>query len=256
MIGAAPSPPASDPASAADRILAAVRAVLGMRRTGLPVVTVTWAQSVAGAIARSDGTPLRISGPQSMILTHRLRAMHDAILVGIQTVISDDPLLSVRLPQLQSQPQLPQPRPQRKPQPQPQPQPVVLDSHLRFPLGARLLARNDRKPWLFHRDDPRGNAAELRGRGALLFPVGQGPGGLDLYQVLQSLGAEGISSLMVEGGARVLRAFITAGFAEQVVVTVSPSAVQGLPGPGIPGLVESLMETVGEDTVSWGTVNP
>ena len=86
--------------------------------------------------------------------------------------------------------------------------------------------------------------------------MGRGPGGLDLYAVLQSLGAAGFPSLMVEGGARVLRAFITAGFAEQVVVTVSPSTVRGLPGPGMPGLVESLTETVGEDTVTWGTLNP
>jgi riboflavin-specific deaminase-like protein len=247
--GSHPPPPgraAADPASAAaDRIVAAALGVLGVRKTALPVVTVSWAQSAAGAIARADGTPLRISGRQSMILTHRLRAMHDAILVGIQTVINDDPLLSVRLPLAMpgSQPPL-------------QPQPVVLDSHMRFPPGARLLARDDRKPWLFHADDPGGKAAELRGRGARLFSVGPGPGGLDLYQVLQSLGAAGISSLMVEGGARVLRAFITAGFAEQVVVTVSPSTVQGLPGPGMPGLVESLTETVGEDTVTWGTLNP
>jgi diaminohydroxyphosphoribosylaminopyrimidine deaminase / 5-amino-6-(5-phosphoribosylamino)uracil reductase len=231
----------------ADRILAAARAVLGVRKTGAPVVTVSWAQSAAGAIARADGTPLRISGPQSMILTHRLRAMHDAILVGIQTVINDDPLLSVRLPE---------PLSQRPSPPHPQPQPVVLDSHLRFPAGARLLQREDRKPWLFHLDDPDGRAANLQAHGARLFHAGPGPGGLDLYEVLRSLGAAGVRSLMVEGGARVLRAFITAGFAEQVVVTVSPSVIQGLPGPGMPGLQESLSDAVGEDTVTWGTLNP
>jgi riboflavin-specific deaminase-like protein len=177
-----------------------------------------------------------------MTLTHRMRAVHDGILVGIQTVISDNPLLSVRL--------LPSP-----PLP-PQPQPIVLDSRLRFPPGARLLAREDRKPWIFYAEDSGGSAAALMDAGARLFRTGRGPGGLDLFGVLQILSNEGISTLMVEGGARVLRAFMTAGFAEQVVVTVSPSMVQGLRGPDMPGLVESLAEVYGADTVTWGTLNP
>jgi len=240
--------PASQPEARApaDRILEAVRAVLGLRKTDVPVVTLSWAQSAAGAIARADGTPLRISGQESMILTHGLRAMHDAILVGIQTVLADDPLLSVRL----------LPSPLSAPEPPPQPQPVVLDSRLRLPPGARLLGREDRKPWVFYTEDVGGKAAMLRGAGATLFRVGRGPGGLDLYEVLQALGSAGIASLMVEGGARVLRAFMTAGFAEQVVVTVSPSTVEGLPGPGMPGMVESMTETIGTDSVTWGTLNP
>ncbi len=218
-----------------------------LRRGPLPVVTVSWAQSASGAIATEDGRPLLLSGPESMLLTHRLRAMHDAILVGIQTVLADDPLLSVRL--------LPEPPPR------PQPQPVVLDSQLRFPLAARLLAREDRKPWIFSSSGPESGgseekARELEKRGARLFRVGPGPGGLDLYAVLQTLGAEGIASLMVEGGAKVLRAFITAGFADQLVVTVSPSSVQGLRGPDMPGLVQSVTELFGSDSVTWGTLNP
>jgi riboflavin-specific deaminase-like protein len=177
-----------------------------------------------------------------MALTHRLRAAHDAILVGIRTVLNDDPLLSVRLLPAPSVP--------------PQPQPVVLDSNLRFPLGARLLAREDRKPWIFHAEVSGEKAAALREKGARLFRVTRGPGGLDLYEVLQSLGAAGISRLMVEGGARVLRAFIAAGFADQLVVTVGSSTVRGMRGPDMPGLVQSLTETFGADTVLWGTLNP
>jgi len=218
-----------------------------VRRGPLPVVTVSWAQSASGAIATEDGRPLLLSGPESMLLTHRLRAMHDAILVGIQTVLADDPLLSVRL--------LPEPPPH------PQPQPVVLDSRLRFPLAARLLAREDRKPWIFSSSGPEGGGSEekawaLEKRGARIFRVRRGPGGLDLYPVLQALGAAGITSLMVEGGAKVLRGFITAGFADQLVVTVSPSTARGLRGPDMPGLVQSLTEMYGADSVTWGTLNP
>ena len=109
---------------------------------------------------------------------------------------------------------------------------------------------------MFYADDVGGTAATLQDAGAVLFRVGRGPGGLDLYEVLRALGSAGIASLMVEGGARVLRAFMTAGFAEQIVVTVSPSRVEGLPGPGMPGLVESVTELIGADSVTWGTLNP
>lgn len=229
-------------------IMPAVLAVLRGHAGPLPAVTVTWAQSAAGAIATEDGRPLLLSGPESMLLTHRLRAMHDAILVGIQTVLADDPLLSVRL--------LPEPPPH------PQPQPVILDSRLRFPLTARLLAREDRKPWIFASSGPEGTggaeeqAQALQDRGARIFRVTPGPAGLDLYAVLRALAGSGIRSLMVEGGARVLRAFLSAGFADQLVVTESPSPVRGLPGPDLPGLVRSLTETLGADSVTWGMLNP
>jgi riboflavin-specific deaminase-like protein len=227
------------------RILREALAVLHAHSGPLPVVTVTWAQSACGAIASADGRPLLLSGPESMLLTHRLRAAHDAILVGIQTVIADDPLLSVRLPP--------------EPPPHPQPQPVVLDSRLRFPVSARLLARDDRKPWIFTCSDAEASnqkATTLERRGARIFRVRRGPGGLDLYPVLQALAAEGIGSLMVEGGARVLRAFIAAGFADQVVLTTSPSLATGLQGPDLPGIVQSVTERLGADSVTWGTLNP
>jgi 3,4-dihydroxy 2-butanone 4-phosphate synthase/GTP cyclohydrolase II len=181
-----------------------------------------------------------------MLLTHRLRAMHEAILVGIQTVLSDDPLLSVRLVQGR------------------QPQPVVLDSRLRFPPDARLLSRVDRKPWIFHAAEegsaatrePGSDAAAalmLVGKGARLFPVRHSDRGLDLGQVLAALLSEGIHSLMVEGGARVLESFMSQGLASQAVITVSPLGIQGLQGPRMPGTEAgySLRERCGLDEVVW-----
>ncbi|HEX9595492.1 MAG TPA: RibD family protein, partial [Anaerolineales bacterium] len=83
-----------------------------------PTVTLSYAQSLDGSIALHRGEPLTLSGPESMAMTHRLRAAHDAILVGIGTVISDDPQLNVRLVEGRN------------------PQVVVLDSRLRLPLTA------------------------------------------------------------------------------------------------------------------------
>jgi riboflavin-specific deaminase-like protein len=222
----------------AERIEELVLARLHQPGAERPVVTVTWAQSATGAIAAAGGAPAALSGPVSMALTHRLRAMHDAILVGIGTVLADDPLLSVRLVEGR------------------QPQPVVLDSRLRFPLKARLLARADRTPWIFHSGGSAAAAQALEQKGAVLFAVANGPGGLDLRQVLSALSAAGMASLMVEGGAQVLRAFIAQGLAAQAVITESPARMEGIPGPGIPRLVSPIRESLGVDLVTWGRLDP
>src|SRR5512135_1934375 len=86
-----------------------------------PRVTLTYAQSLDGSIAARSGMPLALSGTESMHYTHQLRAAHDAILVGIGTVLSDDPRLNVRLTGGLS------------------PRPIVLDSSLRCPSTARCL---------------------------------------------------------------------------------------------------------------------
>lgn len=219
-----------------DHILENALSVLSSPAGARPVVTLSWARSASGAIAAADGAPVKLSGPESLALTHRLRAAHDAILVGIQTVLNDDPLLSVRFIE------------------GPQPQPVVLDSRLRFPLTARLLGRDERKPWIFYADAARQAIDALQRKGAVIFPVRAGTGGLDLSEVLRALRGRGISSVMVEGGARVLRAFIDQGLADQVVVTTSPLLLSGLSGPDMPILRSPLREIYGSDIVMWGRV--
>jgi riboflavin biosynthesis pyrimidine reductase len=67
--------------------------------------------------------------------------------------------------------------------------------------------------------------------------------------------AEGIGSLLVEGGAMILHSFIEDGLADQALVTVSPFALEGVAGPGIPAWAQSLRQTYGTDTVFWG-INP
>ncbi len=70
--------------------------------------------------------------------------------------------------------------------------------------------------------------------------------------MLHALADQGMQSLMVEGGARVLAAFMKQGLARQAVVTISPSQMDGVPGPGIPALLSPARETLGPDTVLWG----
>jgi riboflavin-specific deaminase-like protein len=221
------------------RIEAAVLSVLRARAAEAPpAVTLSWARTAAGAIAAPDGARTAVSGSESLALTHRLRSMHGAILVGIQTVLSDNPLLSVRLVD------------------GPQPRPIVLDSRLRLPASARLLSRSDMMPWIFHVEGAEAASTELERAGARLFAVPRGPGGLDLAAVLAVLRGQGIASLMVEGGARVLQSFIAAALASQAVITTSPSLLEGIPGPGIPQFVATEKEPYGQDTVLWGRFTP
>ncbi len=218
-----------------------VEAVLRAAGTpGMPVVTVSWAQSRDGSIAAADGVRTALSSPPSLALTHALRSLHAGILVGIGTVLADDPLLNVRLVE------------------GPSPRPIVLDSKLRMPLTARLLGRRDLLPWVFHEHGASpGRARELERRGVRLFAVDATAEGLPLERVLGVLRAEGVSSLMVEGGARVLRSFLSQGLAAQAVITVSPIELGGLkvcPGSTdcLPTFTEQIRETSGPDTVIWG----
>jgi GTP cyclohydrolase II len=181
------------------------------RRTGRPFVTLSYAQSLDGSIAARPGRPLALSGSQSMALTHGLRASHDAILVGIGTLLADNPRLNVRLVEGKD------------------PQPIVVDSRLRFPPYANLL-RNGRVPWIATSEgaDPERQAA-LEQIGARVLPLPTGANGwVDLTALLEYLGRLGVNSLMVEGGAQIITSFLATRLVDQVVLTIAPMLVGGL----------------------------
>ena len=208
---------------------------------GRPFVTLAYAQSLDGSIAAPDGRPLALSSPDSLLQTHRLRADHDGVLVGIGTVLSDDPQLTVRLV------------------PGDQPQPVIVDTHLRTPAAARVFG-HPRRPWIAAAEpfavEP---SRALHGAGAELLGVRQQHDGrLDLAELLESLGGRGLSSLLVEGGSRILHSFLAGHLVDWVVVTVAPRfvagrpALIGAPNGGLPGLRSVGMTPCGPDFLLWG----
>jgi len=210
--------------------------------TGRPLVTLSYAQSLDGSITAWQGSQLRLSGPESMALTHRLRAAHDAILVGIGTLLSDDPRLNVRLV------------------PGRDPQPVVLDSHLRIPMEARLL-RGTCPPWIatLPDADPQ-KQVQLEGRGARVIKLPPGEDGrVSLTALLECLGESGINSLMVEGGAGVLTAFLRQKLADRLVLTIAPVLVGGLRAVGeisnLPYIKDVGYERLGDDLIVWGRIS-
>jgi 3,4-dihydroxy 2-butanone 4-phosphate synthase/GTP cyclohydrolase II len=178
-----------------------------------PLVTVSYAQSVDGSIATKNRQQLCLSSPQSMVLTHRIRAACDAIVIGINTLVVDDPQLTVRLTEGTS------------------PQPIILDSSLRIPLQARLLDRTDRRPWLACTDrSDRGRASAVEDRGAELLRCRRDRRDrVDLQSLLKMLGERGIRSIMVEGGGQVITSFLKARLVDQLIITIAPRLVGGLP---------------------------
>lgn len=222
---------------------------MGTDRASRPYVTLTYAQSLDGSIASRRGEPLAISGLESLRLTHQLRAEHDAILVGIGTVLADNPQLTVRLVPGES------------------PQPVVLDSQLRFPLESRLMG-NFKKPWIvsteaanhFEMDSARANHRKmLEWNGAKVLTVAPTPEGrVDLPATLALLAQLGIRTLMVEGGAQVIGAFLQARVVDEVVITLAPRFIGGLRAletpfsTPFPRLKAPTMEPYGEDWVVRG----
>jgi 3,4-dihydroxy 2-butanone 4-phosphate synthase/GTP cyclohydrolase II len=225
--------------------LAALRDRIALRRGGAavrPFVTLSYAQSVDGCIAATPNRPLALSGQASLTLTHGLRAIHDAILVGIGTVVADDPRLTVRFV------------------PGEQPRPVVLDSRLRMPLDANLLRRDAVPPLIATvAGAPEGRQRLLEAAGAEVVRVpADASGRVSLGAVLEHLGDAGVRSVMVEGGAGVITSFLAERLIDHLVLTVAPMLVGGLRGVrdlganGFPRLCRLEYQQLHEDLVVWG----
>lgn len=175
---------------------------------GRPAVTVSYAQTLDGRIATVTGSARWISGPQSLRLAHELRARHDAIMVGVGTVCRDDPRLTVRL--------VPGCDPLR----------VVVDSALRTPLSAAVLAGAAATGTILavtgHAPSARRAAVEALGATVLCLP-GDDDGRVDLAALLAALAARGIGTVMVEGGAQLITSLLRARLVDRLVVTIAPT---------------------------------
>jgi 3,4-dihydroxy 2-butanone 4-phosphate synthase/GTP cyclohydrolase II len=210
---------------------------------GRPFVTISYAQSLDGSIATAGRQQLQLSGDESMHLTHRLRALHSAILVGIGTVLADNPSLTTRLVAGDN------------------PQPVILDTHLRTPPEANLVVRQDLSAWIVngnHGSDDRGHPLQQNGATLITCPRSK-DGLIDLEALMAVLASRRIDSLMVEGGARVITSFIRRKLADLFVVTVAPKLVGGLPvietgslqSDRILQLGDAHLQTLGNDFIIW-----
>lgn len=220
-----------------------------MNTAGRPLVTLSYAQTLDGRLATRSGSSRWISGDASLRVTHRLRAAHDAIMVGVGTVLADDPRLTVRLAEGRD------------------PLRVVVDSRLRTPLDAAVLRDGVAAGTLLAATDlappERRAAVEQLGAGLLVLPSSAG-GHVDLAALLAALGERGVGSVMVEGGAGVITALLRLRLADRVTITVAPKIL----GCGIAAvgdleiddlaracLIEDMdVERAGDDLVLTGTL--
>src|SRR2546428_673021 len=195
------------------------------RRAGLPLVTLKWAISLDGKIASGPGTRTPLTAEAASRYGHELRNAHDAILVGINTILVDDSQLTCRIEGGRD------------------PLRVILDSRLRLPLDARVLNLSSPAQTLVVTTPAAAQekleAIRATGADILVFDGARPP----VRWVLEKLAGRGLLSVLVEGGATVHASFITAGLADRVVVFVAsriignqlaPSAVAG-GGGGAPG---------------------
>ena len=213
---------------------------------GRPLVTLKLAMSLDGRIANAAGESRWITGPMARRAVHAMRATHDAVMVGIGTVLADDPDLTVRDLGCAHQPLR-----------------LVLDTHLRLPPGSRLVRSAAETPvWVCH--GPKAEPAtckQLLQAGVTLIAGATGPSGqVDLTQTLQTLGARGLTRLFCEGGGRVAAAMIAADLADRLVTFHAGHAfgATGTPaiGPltatplGQPNFTLDRIEQIGHDSLS------
>jgi diaminohydroxyphosphoribosylaminopyrimidine deaminase/5-amino-6-(5-phosphoribosylamino)uracil reductase len=209
--------------------------MLGFMRAhteGLPEVTLKAAITLDGRIASATGEARWITGPAARELSHRLRDQHDAIVVGVGTVLADDPELTTRIPGGRDA------------------VPVLLDSTLRTPVNAAVLRRDTALVYCADDAPPR----ELPGASVIRLP--RGPAGVDVRTVLRDLAARGLHRVLVDGGAKVHRSFLDGGHADRLELFVNARVLAGGPGfvagPGYalaaaPSFVIDTVERVGDD---------
>ena len=145
-----------------------------------------------------------------MAFTHRLRASHDAILVGIGTILSDNPRLNVRHSDGAH------------------PTPVVLDTNLRFPADAQLFSCDGPSPIIATNESaPEERKKALEDRDATVIRLSCADNGICLESLLDALGERGFRSVMVEGGTEVITSFLNCRLVNHVILTIAPILVGG-----------------------------
>lgn len=186
-----------------------------------PHVILKLAVSADDKIGAAGRKPVAITGEAARTQVHLLRARSDAILVGIGTVLSDDPLLTCRLPGMEAR----------------SPVRLVLDPALRLPGDSRLVHSARATPLWVVASETAEAAAAMRlgaaGADVIRVPADRAKPGLDLSAMLHALSDRGISRLMVEGGAAVASSFVAAGLVDEIWLLRGPDTV----GPdGVPAL--------------------
>jgi diaminohydroxyphosphoribosylaminopyrimidine deaminase/5-amino-6-(5-phosphoribosylamino)uracil reductase len=197
--------------------------------TGIPSVTLKFAQTLDGRIATATHQSRWISSSASRSFAHSLRSIHDAILVGAGTVMYDDPELTVRHVRGRN------------------PTRIVVDSRLQLPLGAKVLKMQESAPTIIAttgQADPE-KLKRLQGEGVETLIIDEdGKGCVDIKKLLVELGRRQVSSLLVEGGAAIITSFLKEKLADRLVIIVAPkilgSGIEAVADLGIKSMDDAI----------------
>lgn len=183
--------------------------------TGLPFATAKFAMSLDGKIATRTGDSKWVTGPDARALVQRMRRETDAVMVGANTILADDPQLTAR-------------GEDNRPLPH-QPVRVTLDSHCRMPLESQLLRQPGQTLVYTTPNAPAANARALERAGAVVIAVGATPEGLVCpKEVLADLGRRDVVNLLVEGGGKMLGSLFDDGLVDKVQAFVAPVIIGGM----------------------------
>lgn len=227
--------------------------------TGQPFVTAKWAMTLDGKIATATGDARWVSGASARQWAHELRDVVDAVVVGIGTVLADDPALTVRLPVEAQTRSARLNAPLR----------VVLDSRCRIPLQAKLLSPDLAGGTLVYATpmaDPAGCAAISSAGAEVRIAPADSKGQVDVTAVVNDLGRRGLLHVLVEGGAAIHASLLTSCLVDEVAVVIAPKMVGGATAPspvtggGIARMADALLlrdrhvATLGDDLLIRGLV--
>ncbi len=177
-----------------------------------PYIILKWAQSLDGWLSAPDGKRRQLTGQTAARIVHRLRARVDAIIVGANTAIVDNPLLTAR--------DVPIKRTATR---------VILDSRLRIPPTLKLVRTAAQTPTIAFtqrsRDDHARAAQLLTKRGVAILPCRSKNGHIDLHDALHQLYQRGMSNILIEAGPTLATAFLAADLADEVMCFVAPEAL-------------------------------
>ncbi|WP_371370935.1 bifunctional diaminohydroxyphosphoribosylaminopyrimidine deaminase/5-amino-6-(5-phosphoribosylamino)uracil reductase RibD [Sporomusa aerivorans] len=198
--------------------------------TGLPFGILKTAMSLDGKIAAYTGHSQWITGPAAREQVHKLRDTHDAILVGIGTVLADNPQLTARLPQGGKNPVR-----------------IIIDSLARTPLTANVVADKEAPTIIaVSQAAPVERIAALRNRGVEVLEIDSMQSGINLRQLFTVLGERRISSIFIEGGTRINAAVLNANLIDKVYAFIAPKIIGGQTAPspvggeGIPSVDQAI----------------
>lgn len=190
-------------------------------RTGRPLVVLKMAMTLDGKTATAAGESQWITGPDARRHAHRLRNQADAIMVGINTVLADDPQLTVRLGKPIAR----------------QPLRVIMDSTLKIPLTAQVLSSRSRQGTLIATTQraPHTRLARLRQRGIFVLVLPGEKGRVSLRACLKQLARMGVNRLLIEGGSELAASALQAGVVNRLHLYIAPRLLGGTDAKGVIG---------------------